>query len=112
MNNYNLNLIKEMTDGDQGFMKEMAATFVEEMSEDVRAMNEAVDNGNAALTYQIVHKMKPNLQLFGLELATEVEHLENWSEDQMDRERILFSAKMVTDAVLKAISELKADFKI
>ncbi|HET8809266.1 MAG TPA: Hpt domain-containing protein [Flavobacteriaceae bacterium] len=112
MNHYNLNMLEEMTGGDRDFMTEMAKAFVEEVAEDVRAMNEAIDYENAALTYQVAHKMKPNLQMFGLQLTSEIEQLEAWSKSILTKPEILPSAKKITDKVSKAISELQSDFDL
>lgn len=112
MSSYNLNMIEEMTGGDEDFMKEMAKAFVDEISEDVRAMNEAIGYENPALTYQIAHKMKPNLKMFGLELTSEIEQLEAWSKSTLTKSEIVPSAKKITDKVSKAISELQTDFDL
>lgn len=112
MSHYNLNMLEEMTGGDRDFMTEMAKAFVDEITDDIRAMNEAIDYENAALTYQIAHKMKPNLQMFGLQLTLEIEQLEAWSKSTRTKAEILPSAKKITDKVSKAISELQSDFNL
>ena len=83
MKSYNLDELKIMADGDEEFLQEMLKTFIEELPEDIKAMNDAIENGNATLTYQIAHKMKPNLQIFGLDLSDNVKMLEQWSKSNL-----------------------------
>jgi len=53
MKKYNLEQIEEMAGGDQEFILEMVKTFIEELPEDIQAMNEAVENGNAQFAHQL-----------------------------------------------------------
>ncbi|HET8838340.1 MAG TPA: Hpt domain-containing protein [Flavobacteriaceae bacterium] len=112
MSKYNLKMIEETTSGDKEFMELLAKTFVEEVPRDVEAMNEAVENENAPLAYQIVHKMKPNLQMFGLNLSNEVEKLESWSQNNSTKNDILPYANKISETVHQAVQDLKSDFRL
>jgi len=112
MKKYNLEQIEEMAGGDQEFILEMVKTFIEELPEDIQAMNEAVENGNAQLAYQSAHKMKPNLIIFGLDLAPEVKKIEGWAKSDATREEILPYANSVAETVLTACEGLKEDFNL
>ncbi|MDR6301473.1 Hpt domain-containing protein [Mesonia maritima] len=112
MKKYNLEQIQEMADGDEEFILEMVKTFTEELPEDIHAMNEAVNNGNAQLAYQTAHKMKPNLQIFGLDLAPEVKKIEGWAKNSAMKEDILPYANIVSETVLTACKELREDFNL
>lgn len=112
MKGYNLTRAQELTDGDAEFMRTLVQTFLEEIPADLAAMNEAIENENAALTYQIAHKMKPNLYLFGLDVTQEIQKLEAWEKSQSTKAEILVSAKSISDAVFRAATELKKDFDL
>ena len=103
MKSYNLDELKIMADGDEEFLQEMLKTFIEELPEDIKAMNDAIENGNATLTYQIAHKMKPNLQIFGLE---------QWSKSNLKQAEILPYAKEITETVNVVCQEIKQDYNL
>ena len=112
MSVYNLSMIEETTAGDKEFMALLARTFVEEVPNDVHAMNEAVENENGPLAYQIVHKMKPNLQMFGLNLSREIEKMESWAQNNSTKSEILPHANKISQTVFLAVEELKFDFEL
>ncbi len=112
MKKYDLTNLRQMASGDEEFFIEMLRTFVQELPEDVQAMNQAVENHNPQLTFQIAHKMKPNLQMFGLDLSEEVKKLEHWSKDKSTKEEILPEAKKISDTVLQVCQEIKEDYNI
>lgn len=112
MKNYNLSMIEELADDDVEFLHIMIETFVKEVPGDILAMNEAIENENPALTYQIVHKMKPNLQMFGLNLSSEVGKLETWNKGYSKKEDVLVAAEMISDRALQVTEELKNDFDL
>lgn len=112
MNSYNLIMVKELTDSDPEFIREMVQAFIDEIPNDLEAMNDAIANENAGMTYQIAHKMKPNLQLFGMHLSPEIQKLEAWRDTHLKKEDILLPARKINDEVVQVIEELKRDFNI
>ena len=112
MKSYNLDELKIMADGDEEFLQEMLKTFIEELPEDIKAMNDAIENSNATLTYQIAHKMKPNLQIFGLDLSDNVKMLEQWSKSNLKQAEILRYAKEITETVNVVCQEIKQDYNL
>lgn len=112
MSTYNLKSIQETTEGDQEFMKLLIRTFVEEVPQDVQALSQAIENENAPLAYQIVHKMKPNLQMFGLNLTAEIERLETWPQNSLSKNDILPYASKISSTIYTVVNELKKDFKL
>lgn len=112
MSNYNLSEVKEMAGGDEDFMKIVVQTFLEEIPPDVEAMNKAISNDNPDLAYQFAHKMKPNLQLFGLELMDEVKVIEAWAKAGKKKEEVPEAASKITKKVNVASIALKRDFEL
>ncbi len=112
MSSYNLKSVEEMAGGDQEFMREVVQTFLEEIPPDVKAMNEAISNENPGLAYQFAHKMKPNLQLFGLELMDEVKVIEVWAKNGKRKNDVLEAAATITKKVQVAGIALKKDFEL
>ena len=112
MNNYNLDEVKEMAGGDEEFMLVVVQTFLEEIPPDVAAMNEAIGNDNPSLAYQYAHKMKPNLQLFGLNLMEQIKVIEAWSKQGRRKDEVPKAAEAITKKVDVAAVALKRDFNL
>lgn len=112
MSSYNLDEVREMAGGDDEFMLVVVQTFLEEIPPDVAAMNEAIGNDNASLAYQYAHKMKPNLQLFGLELMDQIRIIEAWSKQGKRKDEVPDAAEKITQKVDVAAAELKQDFNL
>jgi HPt (histidine-containing phosphotransfer) domain-containing protein len=112
MSNYNLIEVKEMADGDEDFMKVVVQTFLEEIPPDVQAMNEAISNDNPTLAYQYAHKMKPNLQLFGLDLMDQIQVIEDWAKEGKQKDDVSEAGSKIRKKVSVAEIALKRDFKL
>ena len=110
MSNYNLASVEEMAGGDQDFVKVVVQTFIEEIPPDLEAMNQAVAENNPGQAYQYAHKMKPNLQMFGLELMPQIKIIEEWSKSGKDKSEVNEAAQVITEKVKIAEKSLKADY--
>ncbi|MBT8319803.1 MAG: Hpt domain-containing protein [Gramella sp.] len=110
MGSYNLDEVKEMAGGDEDFMLVVVQTFLEEIPPDVAAMNEAINNDNPSLAYQFAHKMKPNLQLFGLNLMDQILAIEAWSKNGKGKDEVPHAADTITKKVDVAALALRRDF--
>lgn len=109
---YDLKDVHEMAGGDEDFVKVIVQTFLEEIPPDVQSMNEAIGNGNPALAYQYAHKMKPNLQLFGLNLMEQVLTIEAWSKGNEEEEDARAAGEEIENKVSLAQHHLKNDFNL
>lgn len=112
MSSYNLDSVNEMAGGDEDFLKVVVQTFIEEIPPDLQGMNEALLEGNPALSYQYAHKMKPNLQMFGLELMPQIKIIEEWAKSGKAKVEVEAAADKITEKVKTAIAELKQDFDL
>ncbi|MEG9328126.1 Hpt domain-containing protein [Salinimicrobium catena] len=112
MSSYNLDSVEEMAGGDQDFVKVVVQTFIEEIPPDLEAMNQAVAENNPGQAYQYAHKMKPNLQMFGLELMPQIKIIEEWSKEGKNKKAVDEAAQKITLKVKSAEQELKEDFDL
>ncbi|SDR66725.1 Hpt domain-containing protein [Gramella sp. MAR_2010_147] len=112
MSSYNLDEVKEMAGGDDEFMLVVVQTFLEEIPPDVASMSEAVNNDNPSLAYQFAHKMKPNLQLFGLNLMEQIKIIEAWSKQGQRKEEVPGAVETIAKKVDVAAIALKRDFEL
>jgi len=109
---YSIESLSEIADGDKDFMRIFAKTFLEEIPPDLKAMEEAIENNNREFAYQFAHKMKPNLEMFGLNLAKELTSIETWTKNLKNKSTIETHLKNVIATLETVFIELKKDFKL
>lgn len=107
---YDLKDVKEMAGGDEDFIKVIVQTFLEEIPPDVESMTQAIANSNPSLAYQYAHKMKPNLQLFGLDLMEQILTIEAWSRGAGTEKNAVDAGEAIADKVRVAEQQLRSDF--
>ncbi|MFX0557602.1 Hpt domain-containing protein [Maribacter sp. CXY002] len=110
---YSLDKINEMAEGDQDFINSVISVFLEEVPEDLDALEKALQENNFEQVYKMAHKIKPNVDLLGMEqtraVALEIETLGKSEANMADIERIFPILK--TD-IHQVIGELKNDFDL
>ncbi len=110
---YTLDKINEMADGDKDFIVSIVTVFLEEIPQDLKDLEEAVNNRDHEQTYQLAHKIKPNVDILGMEqariLALDIETL---GKNQGSFDEINTKFPVLKQDVLQVISELQSDFGI
>ncbi len=109
---YSIDSLKEIAGDDQDFMAVVAQTFLDEIPPDLNAMVEAVENDNRELAYQFAHKMKPNLEMFGIDLMKEITSIESWTKTAKNKASIQPAVDKVHETLTEVFQELKTDFNI
>jgi len=107
---YSKESLNEIAGGDVEFMAIIAKTFLEEIPPDLISMAEAIENDNKELAYQFAHKMKPNLEMFGISLKKDVTAIETWSETSKSKATIMVHLENISTTLEEVFKELKADF--
>ncbi|MBL4663791.1 MAG: Hpt domain-containing protein [Flavobacteriaceae bacterium] len=110
--NYSIDSLREIAGGDEDFMKIVAQTFLEEIPPDLTSLEEAIINDNKELAYQFSHKMKPNLEMFGIELAKQITGIESWTKTSKGPDTIMHHIELVTVTLHRVFDELKEDFTL
>ncbi len=110
--NYAKDYLSEIADGDEDFLEILAQTFLEEIPVDLTALQEAIVNDNKKLAYQFAHKMKPNIEMFGIDLLKEITSIENWSKTSKTRDSITASLEHVNSILNVVFQELKEDYQL
>lgn len=108
---YSLDNVNELSGGDQEFIAVLVQTFLEEIPPDLEHMVAAVNEDNPKMAYQYAHKMKPNLQLFGIDLLTQIKQVESWSKTGKSKDHITSVLEHIVSSVNSAIEDLKKDFQ-
>ncbi|WP_242132712.1 Hpt domain-containing protein [Aestuariivivens marinum] len=109
---YKLYRVRELADNDEDFILTLAETFVEEVSEDVERLKDAVTSKNYQEAYQAAHKMKPTIDLFELGILDDLIEVQDWGKFTKTDVDITEKLNIVTAAVDHALTEIKSDFNL
>jgi len=109
---YNLIKVKEISGGDDSFVNIIVETFLQEIPPDMEAMKMAISNDNQKMAYQFAHKMKPNLDMFGIDLLKEIVAMEKWSNTNRPTSAVQPHLDKIMDTLNMVIEELKQDFSL
>lgn len=109
---YSADNLKEIAGGDADFIGVIAQTFLDEIPPDLESMEEAVENDNKELAYQFAHKMKPNLEMLGIDVLREITAIEAWTKTSKKAAVIQPSVDLVSKTLKTVFEELKADFDL
>lgn len=109
---YSLDSLQEIAGGDEEFMAVIAKTFLDEIPPDLDALIQAVDNNNKALAYQFAHKMKPNLEMLGLNLTKDFTAIESWTNTSKNKAAVDSQVQKINTTLKQVFKELKADFNL
>ncbi|TVZ53289.1 Hpt domain-containing protein [Dokdonia sp. Hel_I_53] len=107
---YNLKQVREIAGGDEDFVGVIVATFLEEIPPDLESMQNAIENNNHKMAYQFAHKMKPNLDMFGIDLLGQIKAMEKWSNSNKPTSAIQSQLDDITNTLMIVIEELREDF--
>ena len=64
---YNLTQLEELAGGDEDFVRSMIATFLEHTPGQLEEIKANGASGNLSQVGALAHKIKPNIDLFGIE---------------------------------------------
>lgn len=110
---YNLDKLKEMAEGDEDFINSVVSVFLEEIPLDLKELEEALNERNYEQVYKLAHKIKPNVDLLGMEqtraAALEIETL---GKNQNNAAEIARIFPLLKKDIHQVISELKKDFDL
>ncbi|WP_062059699.1 Hpt domain-containing protein [Aquimarina longa] len=108
---YSLKNVNELSGGDDEFIAVLVQTFLEEIPPDVDSMVQAVNSNNPQMAYQYAHKMKPNFQLFDIDLLKQIKQIEAWSKTNKSKEEIMPALDHIVNVVNNVLEDLKTDYK-
>lgn len=104
--------LEEIADGDNDFVTILARTFLEEIPIDVKSMEEAIQNENRELAYQFAHKMKPNIEMFGIDALKEITSIETWSKTSKNKSSVIPHLENVLITLNHVFDQLRKDFQL
>lgn len=109
---YSIDNLNEISGGDKDFMSVVAQTFLDEIPPDLASLEEAIENDNKELAYQFAHKMKPNIEMFGIDLIKQITGIESWTKTSKGTDSVLAQIELVSTTLHRVFDELKEDFDL
>lgn len=105
-----LSYLVALCDGDDDFMTTIIASFVEEMPETLRLIQQKLQEGDWEAVGQLAHKMKPSVQFVGMgDTLEKTKTIElECRNGEICRERLGGLVQDVTQETTVAITELQA----
>jgi len=111
--NYNLSKVYALSDNDPEFVNEILTLFVTEVPEDLLQIKEGIKKKDHKHAYAYAHKIKPTLDLMGLNVAfEEILQIEAWTKAEGKKKDIKETFKSVKNQVNDAVKEIKKDFDL
>ena len=107
---YSLESLKEIAGGDADFMAIVAQTFLEEIPPDLEALTIAIGDDNKELAYQFAHKMKPNIEMFGISVLKDITTIETWTKGTRSNDSVSENVTSLNTVLAKVFEELIEDF--
>lgn len=108
---YNLSKVYAIADDDKNFVLQILQLFVAEVPSDLVLIKEGINNKNYPQTYSFSHKIKPTLDLLGMDNAhDEILQIEQWTKDSGKKKEIKEVFKSLESRILDATNEIKKDF--
>ena len=109
---YSIASLSQIADGDEEFMAIVVQTFLEEIPPDLEALTKAIKNNNKELAYQFAHKMKPNLEMFGIAVQKDIKSIQAWTRSAKSEHLIKKNIETLNTVLCHVFDELKIDFPI
>ncbi len=111
--NYNLAKVYALSDNDPEFVSQIVQLFVTEVPLDLTQIKLGIKTKDHKLAYSYAHKIKPTLDLLGMNVAfEETLEIEAWTKREGKRKEINDTFDSVESQIEKAIKEVKKDFNI
>ncbi|WP_461533013.1 Hpt domain-containing protein [Sinomicrobium sp.] len=108
---YNLEKLQELSEGDQEFINSIVTVFVDDTPADLADLKLAVASGDFEEIYRKAHKIKPNLDLLGMEEGIElILEIEKDAKNSAPLSAIEEKTERVGKVIEETIKKLIADF--
>lgn len=110
---YNLAKVYALSDNDQEFVLQVLTLFVTEVPVDLKKIKEGIDTNDHKMAYAYAHKIKPTLDLIGLNVAfEEILQVEAWTKTEGRKKDIIETYKSIKIRVKEAVKEISKDFDL
>ena len=112
MSVYSVDNLKEVMGDDPEFIAVVVQTFLDEIPPDLEGLKGAVTEGDRKQAYAFAHKMKPNIEMFGIDLIKTIRSIETWSRSSKDIDAVQPLVDEVNQVLQTVFVELRQDFNL
>lgn len=110
---YNLSKVYAISDNDVDFAKQIVVLFTEEVPAEIVNIKKGLQDKDYKRVYYAAHKIKPTLELLGMDLAYEdVVVIEAWSRAEGKKKEIKEVVKSLKNRIALTLKELKKDYNL
>ncbi|OYQ45593.1 MULTISPECIES: Hpt domain-containing protein [Flavobacterium] len=110
---YNLAKVYAISENDDEFAKQIATLFVTEVPQEMELVKTGIETKKYDQAHAAAHKIKPTLDLLGMDNAyEEVKLIEAWAKRKGKRREIKDTFKDLSVRVDKAVREIMKDFSL
>ena len=110
---YNLSKVYALSDNDTEFVNQILKLFVTEIPEDLQQVKEGIKKKDHKHAYSYAHKIKPTLDLMGLNVAfEEILQVEAWAKSEGKKKEIIETFRSIKKQVSDAVKEINKDFDL
>ncbi|HEX9979319.1 MAG TPA: Hpt domain-containing protein [Flavobacterium sp.] len=111
--NYNLAKVYALSDNDPEFVMQIITLFVTEVPQDLSQIKLGIKTKDHKLAYSYAHKIKPTLDLLGMQTAyEEILQVEAWTKREGKRKEINDTFDSIESQIEKAVKEISKDFNL
>ena len=110
---YNLAKVYDISANDADFAQQILELFLEEVPAEVHAIKVAIKNKDYKNAYASAHKIKPTLDLLGMDLAyEEIIQIMTWAKSEGKKKEIIEVYKLLKTHIDLSSKEIKKNHKI
>jgi len=110
---YNLAKVYALSDNDPEFVQQIISLFISEVPVDLEQVKIGIKEGDHKLAYSYAHKIKPTLDLLGMDVAfQEILQIEAWTKAEGKKKEIKPVFDSVEAQIEKAVKEVSKDFNL
>lgn len=104
----NLDFIKKNTGNNPGFLKEMVQLFIANLPKDMNKLVEAKNNNDWQTVGAVAHKMKPNIDIIGVECLHEtIRNIEKNARSESNLDEVAEEVSFMEEKVSQIQDELQ-----
>ncbi|CAM3610220.1 Hpt domain-containing protein [Flavobacterium gelidilacus] len=110
---YNLAKVYDISSNDVEFVNQILTLFLEEVPFELKQMKEGIKIKDFKKTYAAAHKIKPTLDLLGVDLAyEEVNQIMAWTKKEGKKKEVKEVFKLLKEQVDLASKEIRKNHNI
>ena len=110
---YNLAKVYEISSNDADFAQQIVELFLQEVPAEVKNIKHGIKAKDYKQTYAAAHKIKPTLDLLGMDLAFEdVNQIMTWTKSEGKKKEIIEVYKLLKERVSLSSKEMKKNHNI